>query len=102
MLRKKVTVIPQDPCLFAGTIKFNLDPFEIVDEERLTSLMLKAGLDELLEREPDEDKDEKDKSKDKDEKPAKGLLFKVKENGSNLSSGEKQLICICRAILQSN
>ena len=29
-------------------------------------------------------------------------MFKVKENGSNLSSGEKQLICICRAILQSN
>lgn len=29
-------------------------------------------------------------------------MFKIKENGSNLSSGEKQLICICRAILQSN
>jgi ATP-binding cassette subfamily C (CFTR/MRP) protein 1 len=97
-LRKKVTVIPQDPTLFAGTLKFNLDPFEIVEEQRLLSLMQEAGLEELLEREPDDDKEEEKEDKDKEE-PGKGLMFKIKENGSNLSSGEKQLICICRAIL---
>lgn len=56
-----------------------------------------------MEREPDEDKENEEDDKDEDkEPPGKGLMFKVKENGSNLSSGEKQLICICRAILQSN
>jgi len=32
----------------------------------------------------------------------RGIYFKVSENGSNLSAGEKQLICICRAILRKN
>ncbi len=35
-------------------------------------------------------------------KKVRGIYFKVSENGSNLSAGEKQLICICRAILRKN
>lgn len=35
-------------------------------------------------------------------KSGKGIYFKVSEGGSNLSAGEKQLICICRAILRKN
>ena len=35
-------------------------------------------------------------------KKAKGIYFKITEGGANLSSGEKQLICICRAILSKN
>jgi len=43
-----VTVIPQDPTLFTGTLKFNLDPYEQVSEERLLDLLVKAGLEDLL------------------------------------------------------
>ena len=37
-----------------------------------------------------------------DKKKAMGIYFKITEGGSNLSVGEKQLICICRAILRQN
>ena len=56
--------------------------------------MIEAGLESLLNR---------DESKQSDsEKQVKGLGFEISENGSNLSAGEKQLICICRAILRKN
>ena len=59
--------------------------------------MKEAGLEDLLNRIDDEEEKEEDP-----EAPGRGLYLKIKEKGSNLSSGEKQLICICRAILQTN
>lgn len=58
-------------------------------------------------KEKDSDVKEKGKKKDKRrytvyEKPKNELDFEITENGGNLSSGEKQLICICRAILRKN
>lgn len=91
ILRSKMTVIPQDPTLFTGTLKFNLDPLELCDDERIESLLIKAGCQDLLNREPEDEKDE-----------GRGLYYKIKDAGGNLSSGEKQLVCICRAILQKN
>ena len=38
-VRKKVTVIPQDPSLFSGTLRFNLDPFSQESDDRLTALL---------------------------------------------------------------
>lgn len=91
IVRQNMTVIPQDPTLFTGTLKFNLDPMELCDDERIESLLIKAGCQDLLQREPEDEKDE-----------GRGLYYKIKDAGGNLSSGEKQLICICRAILQKN
>ena len=50
MLRKKITVIPQDPTLFRGSLRFNLDPFNQFPDEVIERLLNKAGLHDLLNR----------------------------------------------------
>ena len=89
--------------------------------------MIKAGLTDLLNREPEDDKhrakqdsdkeqgsDEEDEEsditseeiEDTDErtkaKEGRGIYAKIAEGGANLSAGERQLVCICRAILLKN
>ena len=79
-LRENITVIPQDAALFENTLRFNLDPDEQASDEQLVDLLNRASLTNLVSRD------------------SKGLDAEIK--GSDLSSGEKQLICICRAILR--
>ena len=70
--------------MFTGTLKFNLDPENKVDDDRIYQVLKAAQLDKVFEKDPQQ----------------RGLEMEITENGSNLSSGEKQLICICRAILR--
>ena len=83
-LREKITIIPQDPTLFEGTLRFNLDPVGTISDYELLNMAQKASLEELVNRDET------------------GLDQKIEDGGKNLSSGEKQLICICRAILRKN
>ena len=104
VLRSKVTVIPQDPTLLTGTLRFNLDPFNEVKDERMISLLRRANLEYLLEKKEDEkEEDKKSAAKIVPEGTSKtlksGLNFKITENGGNLAVGERQLLCIVRAIL---
>jgi ABC-type multidrug transport system fused ATPase/permease subunit len=87
-LRNKVTFIPQEPVLFRRTLKYNLDPTETVEDEELLRMMKVSGLDDLI------------KKQDADIKNI--LEFKVEHDGNNLSSGEKQLVCIIRALLRKS
>jgi ABC-type multidrug transport system fused ATPase/permease subunit len=89
-LRSKVTVIPQDPVLFNETLRFNLDPNKANSDERILYLLEAAGMKHIL---------SKDKSENSE---SNGLDMKIAEGGSNLSTGEKQLLCIVRAILKKN
>jgi len=74
-LRSRITVIPQDPVLFKGTLKYNLDPGSEIDNDYLEKVYNETGM-------------------------KFDLNMEIAENGSNLSNGEKQLVCICRAILR--
>jgi len=83
-LRERITIIPQEPLLFNNTLKFNLDPEDKCADDDIKRVLEAACLGDLLTRD------------------GNGLDFKVTEKGSNLSAGEKALICICRAVLRKN
>ena len=112
ILRRKITVISQDPTLFKGSLRFNLDPFGKVSDSHIEQLLIKAGLKDLLHREVEGELDnysERQSMADKTEsvesgeeenksllrslstssknKEVKGINFKIEENGSNLSAG---------------
>ena len=83
LLRKNITIIPQDPCLMEGTLKYNIDPFNKVSNEEIISILKKIGFEYT-------------------ESDDKILDRKIEQSGTNLSVGEKQLVCICRAILRKS
>ena len=87
-LRHNVTIIPQDPTLFTGTIKSNIDPFNKYSDEAIAETLKKVSLwDQIRE---DEEQDTPIKKK---------VYSKVDDSGSNFSLGQKQLICMARALI---
>ncbi|KDO30242.1 hypothetical protein SPRG_05002 [Saprolegnia parasitica CBS 223.65] len=76
-LRRALAIIPQDPVLFSGSIRSNLDPFQEKLDVELEAVLAKAHLPLPLDTE-------------------------VAENGANLSVGQRQLLCIGRALLRQS
>ena len=80
--RDALTAIPQDPIFFTGTLRSNLDPFQEYDDGDIWNALQRAHIGSLLENTPDK------------------LNSHVTERGGNFSVGERQLLCLARAMLQ--
>jgi len=98
-LRSKIAVIPQDPILFAGTVKTNLDPFQEFDDERLDEVLKRVGLKSAMERAPSSNS-LTSLSFEKAPQHAVSLSDSVSEGGTNFSLGQRQLLFIARALLR--
>ena len=80
-VRRALCIIPQDPVLFSASVRFNIDPFNEYSDEAIWGVLEQVQLKEAITK-------------------LGGLDSPLEEGGENLSVGNRQLICVIRALLR--
>jgi len=83
-LRSKLAVIPQEPVLFSGTLRSNLDPFDAFMDDEIWQTLRYSHLYDFVSSLPNK------------------LMHVISEGGENLSVGQRQLVCLGRALLRNS
>mmetsp|Transcript_3016 Transcript_3016/g.5269 ORF Transcript_3016/g.5269 Transcript_3016/m.5269 type:complete len:1430 (+) Transcript_3016:168-4457(+) len=83
-LRRALSIIPQDPVMFHGSLRDNLDPFHQYDDATVWEALRAAHLHDYVAAQEGK------------------LGLEVAEGGENLSLGQRQLVCLARAVLRQN
>lgn len=82
LLRRRLTIVPQEPLLFSGTLRRNLDPLSELSDAVIIDGLVRCGMSDTIGR------------------LEGGLSAPVAEQGGNFSVGERQVLCLSRALLR--